>query len=291
MNGSFCSGAASRLVVAAFAALALLAAQAAPPDGAAFGRAPLPKGAHLVATASNEQHVKSTVKGGGIEQAIDGTTKVEFGWTVAVTEADEKGAKEASIDVSRASIHVVTPLGEQDEASKVVGRTWQATRAADGWSFASKEGAPPDDEGLVTLRAIAARALDPSPIGAALDGRRLAVGETVKLAADDAKRLLATLAESWTVKASELKLASVEKESARFEMTTTLATSGIAAAGADATMELSGELVVATSNSLVLRASLAGPVKIDGKLGAGAGAVTITGSGDARWSYAAELKE
>jgi hypothetical protein len=290
-------GAASRAALAALAALTLVAAQAAPTDSATFGRAPLPKGVRLVATASNEQNVKSTVKGGGVEQAIDGATKVEFGWTVAVTESDEKGAKAASIDVTRADIHVVTPLGEQDEASKVVGRTWLATRSDDGWSFAAKEGAPPDDEGLVTLRAIAARALDPSPIAAALDGRRLAVGETLKLPADDAKRLLATLAESWTVKAFELKLASIAqrdekaRESARFEMKTTLVTSGIAAAGADATLDLSGELVVATSTSLVLRASLAGPVRLDGRLGGGAGEVRITGSGDAKWSYAAELKE
>jgi hypothetical protein len=305
MNGSLGPAAlraAARLAIATLAAFAFAAAQAAPPEGATFGRTPLAKGARLVANSRNEQNVKSTVKGGGIEQSIDGTTSVEFGWTVAVTEADEKAATAAAIEVTRAHIHLVTPLGEQDEEGKVAGRSFQAVRASDGWGFTAKEGPPPDDEGLVTLRAIAAHALDPSPIAAALDGRRLAVGQKLKLAADDAKRLLATLAESWTVKSFELELASIAKadvkakdaagrlETARFAAKATLAASGAAAAGADATMELTGELVVATASSRLLRASLAGPIRMDGKLGAGEAAITIQGSGEAKWSFAAKLE-
>jgi hypothetical protein len=290
-------------------AVALLAAQTSPPETAAFGRAPLPKGTRVVATSSNEQDVKSTVKGGGIEQAIDGSTRIELGWNVAVAEADEKETKSASIEVTRAHVHVVSPLVEQDDDVAIAGRSFQATRTSDGWSFAGKDGKDgpaPDDEGLVTLRAIAARTLDPAPIAAVLDGRRLAVGETVELSADDAKRLLATLAEAWTVKTCELKLASIAHadpkagdaaarlETARFTVTTTLAASGPATAGADATMELTGELVVATARSLVLRASLRGPIKIDGRLGGAQGsadaAATIHGSGEAKWSLSAELR-
>lgn len=291
--------------VASFAALALIVAQAAPNDSATFGRAPLPKGTRLLATSSDEQEVKSTVKGRGIEQAIDGSTRVELGWSVAVAESDHKEIKAASIEVTRAHVHVASPLVDQDDESPVAGRTFQATRVGDGWSFACKEGPAPDEEGLVTLRAIAARALDPSPIAAALDGRRLAVGETVKLPAADAKRLLATLAESWTVKSCELKLASIVRadpnskdasarlETARFTVTTALAASGPATAGADAGLELAGELVVATAHSLVLRASLEGPVRIDGRLGGSAGsadAVTIEGSGQAKWNLAVALR-
>lgn len=296
---------ATRVALAPFLALALAAAQTAPPETVAFGRAPLPKGSRVVASSSNEQDVKSTVKGGGIEQAIDGSTRVELGWSVTVAEADEKEAKGATIEVTRAHVHVVSPLLEQDDDVPVAGRTFLATRAGAGWSFAAKKGKEgdeqpaPDDEGLVTLRAIAAHALDPSPIATALDGKRLAVGDSVKLSAEDAKRLLATLAESWTVKTCELKLASIARadpkaadaaarlESARFTVTTTLAASGPATAGADATMELTGDLVVATASSRVLRATLSGTIKLDGPAGA---AVSIHGSGQAKWLLSAELR-
>jgi hypothetical protein len=288
--------------VVLLASLPFVAAQTTPPEGVAFGRAPLPKGIHLVATSSNEQSVKSTVKGGGVEQAVDGTTRVDFGWDVAVTASDEKGAQAGTIDVTRAHIHVAMPLGEQDEESSAAGRSWQAKRADAGWSFTTKEGPAPDEETNTTLRAIAARALEAAPFAATLDGKRLAVGETLKLAPDDAKRLLATFAESWTVDAFELKLKSVkrdgkadakdgsESETAQFDVTAALSASGENSVGADASMALSGELVFSTAHSLLLRASLSGPIKIDGKVGDGEGAVTIQGSGEAKWSFAAELK-
>jgi hypothetical protein len=293
----------ARLALVALASLVLVAAQTTPPPASvAFGRAPLPKGVRLVATSSNEQSVKSTVKGGGIEQAVDGTTRVEFAYGVAVTASDEKGTQSGTIELTRAHVHVAMPLGEQDEESPAAGRTWAAKRAGDGWSFAAaaadKDAPPADDETLTTLNAIAARALEPLPLVTLLDGKRLAVGETVQVGADDAKKLLATFAESWRVTSLALKLAAIQsegkedgkRETAHFTLKATLAASGSSAAGADATLELSGEMVVATAHSLLLRASLSGPIKIDGKVGDGDAGITIQGTGDAKWTFAAALE-
>ncbi|HET6163151.1 MAG TPA: hypothetical protein VFG37_05750 [Planctomycetota bacterium] len=280
----------------AFVVAVALVAQEKAAEGVRFGDARLAKGAKFTATSSNAATLKTTVKGGGIEQELESSTVVEHAWTVAVTECDEKGAQAATLDVTRVHLKAITPLGEQEQDSSAAGVKWSAARGGDAeaWKFTS-EGAPaPDDEAKRTLEEIAARALGRSPLAAALAGKRLEVGAKVEVAAADAQRMLATFAEPGTVQSLVLELTGQKELDgvavATFAAKAHLETNRATEAGGTTTTDLEGELAVTTAQSLVVRASLAGPTTLDVKVGTGSDAVTIRGVGRSTWTFRAELR-
>jgi len=280
----------------AFVVAAALVAQEKAAEGVRFGDARLAKGARLAATSTNTAALKTTVKGGGVEQELESSTVLDHAWTAAVIECDEKGGQAATLDVTRVHLRATTPLGEQEHDSSAAGVKWSATRGADGdaWKFTS-EGAPaPDVEAKRTLEEIAARALGRSPLAAALAGRTLKVGEKVEVAATDAQRVLATFAEPGTVKSLVLELTGQKELDgvvvATFAAKAHLESSRATEAGGTTTTDLEGELAVTTAQSLVVRASLAGPTTLDVKVGTGGDAVTIRGAGRSTWTYRAELR-
>jgi hypothetical protein len=273
-----------------------IAAQEKAPAGVRFGDARLQKGAQLVATSSNEATLKTTVKGGAVEQEIESATVVDYAWTVAVTACDEKGLQAATLDVARAHLRATTPLGETEHDSPAAGAKWSATRGEGdaAWRFA-RDGAPaPDDEAKRTLEEIAERALGRAPLATALAGRTLKVGDKVVVAAADAQRALATFAETAAVKSLELELTGSKELDgvavATFAAKARLESAQPTEAGGTTATDLAGELAVTTAQSLVVRASLAGPTTLDVKVGAGSDAVTIHGAGRSTWTFRAELR-
>jgi len=280
----------------AFVVAAALVAQEKAAEGVRFGDARLAKGARLAATSTNTAALKTTVKGGGVEQELESSTVLDHAWTVAVVQCDEKGGQAATLDVTRVHLRATTPLGEQEHDGTAAGVMWSATRGADGdaWKFTS-EGAPaPDDEAKRTLEEIAARALGRSPLAAAFAGKTWKVGEKVEVAAADAQRVLATFAEPGTVKSLVLELTGQKELDgiavATFAAKAHLESSRATEAGGTTTTDLEGELAVTTAQSLVVRASLAGPTTLDVKVGTGSDAVTIRGAGRSTWTFRAELR-
>lgn len=272
------------------------AAQEKAAEGVRFGDARLGKGARLAATSTNEATMKTTVKGGGIEQELESSTVVDHAWTVAVTACDEQGVQAATLDVTRVHLRATTPLGEQEHDGSAAGVKWNATRGADGdaWKFAGEAAPAPDDEAKRTLEEIAARALGRAPLAAALAGKSWKVGDKVDVAAADAQRVLATFAEPGTVKSLVLELTGrMELDGvavATFTAKAHLESSRATEAGGTMTTDLEGALAVTTAQSLVVRASLAGPTTLDVKVGDGSDAVTIRGVGRSTWTFRAELR-
>jgi hypothetical protein len=283
-------------VFALLVLIAALAAQEKAAEGVRFGDARLQKGARVVATSSNEATLKTTVKGGAVEQEIESATVVDYAWTVAVTACDEKGAQAATLDVARAHLRATTPLGETEHDSPAAGAKWSATRGEGdaAWRFA-RDGAPaPDDEAKRTLDEIAARALGVAPLATALAGRTLKVGDKVDVAAADAQRALATFAEPGAVKSLALDLTGTKEIDglavATFAAKAHLESTQATEAGGTTTTDLEGEIAVTTAQSQIVRATLSGPTTLDVKVGDGKDAVTIHGTGRSTWTFRAELR-
>jgi len=261
-----------------------------------FGDARLGKGARFTVTSSNDSTVKMAVKGGGVQELMfETSTLVEYAYTVAVTACDEKGRQTATIDVARAHVRATSSLTRDTEhdclATKV---KWTATRGVDddAWWFEGE--GPQDSEARRTLEEIAARALGRAPLAAALAGRTLKVGDKVDVPVAEAKRLLATFAELHDVKSFELELTGTKQLDgvavATFAAKVHFESIPKTDSNDATTIDLEGEIAVTLAQSIIVRASLAGPTRSDMTIGSGSGAVNMRGTGRLKWTFRAELR-
>lgn len=278
----------ARLLATALAALAI------PGATTTIHAEPLRGGARVAIDLSSVLSLTLEVKSRGeTPTQVDWPGELKLRCVATVSKADERGPTQAKFAFGRVDQRERDSLTQpaRSKELRASNARYAISREDSGYVAKGERGDLDRDEQQITA-ALATMTLGVPPLGEHLEGRAPRSGERIDLPLEVGRRILLILDPSVALESMRL----IGEGSSRHEGQDVLAfgvgASLVSANGEDmeATVELTGELLLCPTNGQIVKMSLSGPVKTSATMEEDGTTLELRGKGTWKFDYSAKFE-
>lgn len=250
-------------------------------------------GAKVAIDLSSAMALTIDVTTRGETSQVEWPGELKLHCVATVAEADEQGPTQAKLAFGRVTRREADSLSQpaRTKELRACNARYELSRESSSWVAQGERGDLDADEREITT-ALATMLLGIPPLGEHLEHRTPRSGQRIDLPLDVARKVLPLMDPSIALESMKLIGEGSSKHGALDVLAFGVGASLVTSEGGDmeATIELTGELLLSPANGQVVKMSLSGPVKMSATMEEDGATIEMKGKGTWKFEYSARFE-